>query len=209
MGEPNFGANFRIHREAAWLGAFPSAKFWKPAQNINKTCTSLTDHQPRTAAFPRRFSEQNQLENRLPWRLNFPRFLAKSVAFPLVHFFCNIFRTYLPLFLSGQDPQKQKCNTFAAPFAPLAAAPKDRPSAIKMMNRSPPQKLSKIGKVRASPPAPASQHAHMKASQNSDELSYISTNNNTAANPQSDLLQKRRQFPRLASVPTPNLDCTR
>ena len=33
------------------------------------------------------------------------------------------------------------------------------------MNRRPPQNMSTIGKVRASPPAPASQHAHMKASQ--------------------------------------------
>ena len=34
-----------------------------------------------------------------------------------------------------------------------------------MMSRSPPQKLYKTGDVHASPPAHASQHAHMKASQ--------------------------------------------
>ena len=54
---------------------------------------------------------------------------------------------------------------FRGPFRPPAAAPKDPPSAIRMTSRSPPHKLSKIGRVRASPPAPASQPKHMKASQ--------------------------------------------
>ena len=98
---------------------------------------------------------------------------------------------------------RRKCNTFAAPFARPDAPPKDRPSAIEMMNRSPPQELYKIREVRASPPAFASQHAHMSASQNGGELSYISINNNTAAGPQSDLLQRRRLFPFLVPHPSP------
>ena len=52
-----------------------------------------------------------------------------------------------------------KCNTFAAPFASPAAAPKDRPSTIEMMNWSPPQKLDKTAEsAHSRPPAQANVH---------------------------------------------------
>lgn len=41
-----------------------------------------------------------------------------------------------------------KCNTFTAFFARPAAPPKDRLSAIKMMNWRPPQRLYNISEVR-------------------------------------------------------------
>ena len=49
------------------------------------------------------------------------------------------------------------------------------------------------------PARPARQHFHMNAYQISGELSYNSANDNTAAVPQSDLRQRRRQFPFLTT----------
>jgi len=104
-----------------------------------------------------------------------------------------------------------KCNTFAAPFAPSAAAPKDRPSAIEMMNRRPPQKLSITGKVRASQSAPASQHAHMNASPRvtNFHMNQPTTTLRPARNPISCGGAGSSLSSLLASVPTQNLDCTR
>ena len=96
------------------------------------------------------------------------RFFAQSDASLLMHCFRTVFRPF-SLWSGPQFPVMHhflgKCNTFAALFPPLAAPPRDRPSAIKLMNRRPPQTLSETGEIRASPPAPASQHAHMKAPQ--------------------------------------------
>ena len=53
------------------------------------------------------------------------------------------------------------------------------------MSRSPPHKLYETGGVRASPPAPASQHAHMKASQlvTNFHISQRTTSPRPARNP--------------------------
>ena len=126
----------------------------------------------------------------------------------------HFFRPFLSSFSLVRSPKTEmhhfwgKCITFAHPFAPPAAPPKDRPSAIEMMYRSPPQKLYKTAKS-AHPRAPASQHAHMNASQNGGELSYISTNNNIAAGPQSISCRGAgsSHSSRLSFVPTPNLGC--
>ena len=63
----------------------------------------------------------------------FRRFLTKSVAFPLVHFFRADFPPFCPLLLwsgaqkTGMQHFGGKCNAFAAPFlAPRRTA--DRPS---------------------------------------------------------------------------------
>jgi len=172
-----------MHRQATRLGACPSG-------SILQTCTLSTDHQPRIAPLPRRFCGQNQLEIPLPRRLHF--------------------RPFLPLFRSGQEPQKQKCNTFAenaTPSRSLSGAPPHRrktvPSATEMMNWRPPQKLYKIREVRASPPAFASQNTHMCASHNGGELSRILTNNNTAAGPQSNRRKRRRQLSLLFTHSSP------
>ena len=107
------------------LGRALPAQFWKPVQNINKTCTSLTDHQPRTAALQRRLCGQNQLEIPLPRRLNFPRLLAKSVAFPLVHFFVTFFAPICPSFSLVRSPKNRnatpwlKMQHFRGPFRAL------------------------------------------------------------------------------------------
>ena len=133
-----------------------------------------------------------------------PRFhpiFDQKCNIPIGTFFWNIFRPFLPLFLSGQEPQKQKCYTFAenatpsrSLMRPPPAPPKDRPSATEMLNSRPPHKLYQICKVRTyqTPilcPFPESK--------NSSELTFTSTNDNTAAGPHSYLLQKRRQFTRL------------
>ena len=107
----------------------------------------------------------------------FPRFFHKSDASLVMHCFHTVFHPF-SLWSGPQYPVMHhflgKCTAFEAPFAPSAAPPKDPPSAIEKTNRSPPQNLYKTGDVRATPPAPASQHSHMNASQKSDELSYTS-----------------------------------
>ena len=61
-----------------------------------------------------------------------PRFLPifdQKCNIPIGTFFCNIFPPCLPLFLSGQEPQNQKCYTFAenaTPSRPLSRAPMHR-----------------------------------------------------------------------------------
>ena len=124
---------FHIHRQATRLGALPLAKLWKPVQNINKTCTPSADHQPRTTAFPRRFCGQNQLENTLPRRPDFPRFLTKSVTSPLEHFFVTFFAPFCPYFSLVRSPKNRnvtlslKMQRFRDPFrSPRRSA--ERPS---------------------------------------------------------------------------------
>ena len=91
----------------------------------------------------------------------FPPIFDQKCNIPIGTFFCNILRPFFALLLSGQEPQKQKCYTFAENatpsrplFAPSAAAPKDRPSAIEKTNRSPPQNLYKTPKPAHRRPPP-------------------------------------------------------
>ena len=137
----------------------------------------------------------------------FPPIFDQKCNIPIGTFFCNIFRPFLPLFLSGQEPQKQKCYTFAenaTPSRPLlrppAAPPRDRPSAIKMMNSRAPHRLYQICKVRTFQTPGL---CPFPESQNSSELTFASTNDKTAAGPLSYLLDKRRQFTRLTPHSSP------
>ena len=137
----------------------------------------------------------------------FPPIFDQKCNIPIGTFFCNIFPPLLPLFLSGQEPQKQKCYTFAenaTPSRPLlqppAAPPKDRPSATEMMNSLPPHKLCQNCRVRTYQTPGL---CPFPESQNSSELTFTSTNDKTAAGPHSYLLQKRRQFTRLTPHSSP------
>ena len=171
--------------------------------NLQKTCTPSANHQPRTPALPRRLCGQNLLENTLPLRLNFPRFLTKVLHFHWCIFPGTFFALFC-LFLSGQEPKNRnatlwrKMQHLRGPFrVPRRSA--ERPSLNHRNDElESPAEAGQNGRVRAFPPACASQRAHMKASQNGGELSYILSNDNTAASPQSGLLQRRRQFPFLA-----------
>lgn len=84
---------------------FLPTQFCKPLQNINKTCTFWADHQPRKTAFPSRSSGQDLHESALPPGLNFRRFLKKSVASPLVHFFSRRLSSLLPFFTLVRSPK--------------------------------------------------------------------------------------------------------
>jgi len=169
-----------------------------------KTCTKVIHHQPRTIAFPRRFSRQDQFENALPRRLNFPRFLTKSVTSPLEHFFVTFFALFCPSFSLVRSPKNRnvtlslKMQHLRGPFrAPRRSA--ERPS-LSHQN----DELASPGKAVQNwlspriPARPRKATCTYESIPNSEELSYDSTNDDTAASPQSDLLQRRRQLPFLA-----------
>ena len=183
------------------LGPALPALFWKPVQNINRTCTLWTEHQPREAPLPRRFCGRNQLEIPLLRRLNFHRFLMKSVAFPLVHFFRNFFPSFLPLFSLVRSPKNRnatlslKMQHLRGPFRTLRPTP-ERPS-LSRRNDEPEPPAGTVQNWRrprifARPRKPTCTYERIP---NGDELSYDSTNDSTAAGPQSELRQRRWQLP--------------
>ena len=125
----------------------------------------------------------------------------------IVAFFRNIFPSFLPFFSLVRSPKNRnatlsrKMKHLRDPFRALRRTA-ERPY-LSHRNDEPesPGKAVQNGKVRASPHVPASPICPNERIPNGDELSYDSTNDNTATVPQSALLQRRRQFPFLA----PNL----
>ena len=202
---------FHIPRQAIGLGHFLPAQLGKPLQNINKTCTPSADHQPRTAAFRRRLCSQNRLENPLPRRLDSPRFLTKSVTSPLEHFFVTFFAPFCPSFSLVRSPKNRnvtlslKLQHLRGPFRALRPTP-ERPSLSHRNDEpEPPAKTVQNWRRPRIPARPRKPTCTYESIPNSDELSYISTNNIAAADPQPDLLHRRRQIPFLAPHASPLL----
>ena len=162
--------NSSIHWEATILGAFRSSAIpnGRPglSQNLYKSYTGPTRNSRISAPIFRLESARKHAPEAPPFPPFLGRFLMKSDASLLMHFFRAAFTPFCPFSL-WSEPQYPvmhhflgKCNSFAAPFAPSAPAPKDRPSAIEMMNRSPPHKLYKTAKT-APPRPPPQANVHM------------------------------------------------
>ena len=171
---------------------FNSERIPKHVQNLYKSYTSPAANKLISPPIFRSESARK----RAPPTPPFPPIFGKKCCISIGEFFCNIFRPHLPLFLSGQEPQKLKCNTFAenaTPSRPFSGAPPHRrkapPSATEMMNWRTPENLYRVREVRASLLGPAIQMARRSASQNRDEPSYASTNDKIAASPQFELRQ--------------------
>ena len=161
-----------MHRQPTRLGPNPSCPMLSGSpehlQNLYKSYTSPTTDSRVSAPILRSESARKRAPAAPPLPPLLSRFFAQSDASLVMHHFRTVFRPF-SLWSGPQYPVMHhflgKCTVFAAAFRPSAAAPKDRPSAIEMMCRRSPQKPYETSVVRAFPPAPASQHAYMNASQ--------------------------------------------
>ncbi len=184
---------------------FNSERIPKYVQNLYKSYTSpATNNRISPPIFPPR-----SVRKRAPAAPQFPPIFDQKCNIPTGTFFCNIFRPFLPLFLSGQEPQKQKCYTFAenATLArPLSGAPPHRrPFSHQNDELASPGKAVQIREVRVSLPALTIQMAQRSASQNCDEPSYASTTDKTTASPQFELRQGNRLLSLLSTPLSPRL----
>ena len=193
MGDPNFGANFRIHREAAWLGAFPSRSvLYTCAKPVHLRQTTNREQPHFRADFTAKISSKTRARDT---SISAP-ILHESDASLVMHHFRTVFRPF-SLWSGAQFPVMHhflgKCDAFADPFAPRRSA--ERPS-LSHLNEEPesaPQAVQHWRRPRifARPRKPTCTYERIP---HGDEFSYDSTNNYTAASPQSILLQRRWQF---------------
>ena len=152
---------FHIHRQPTRLGAFPSAEFWKPVQNL------CTFDKPPTAnshiSAPILRPKSDPAAPPLPPFLG--RFFTKGDASPLMHFFRAVFRPFFSLVRIPKTTNASlfgKMRCFRGPFRALRRSA-ERPS---LSHRNDvPASPAKAVQSRQSPRIPASQHAHMNASQ--------------------------------------------
>ncbi len=183
-------------------GRSPPVQFWKPVQNLRAFGRPPT----ATAAFPRRFLRPKSARNPAPAAPRFPPIFTKSVTSPLEHFFVTFFAPFCPSFSLVRSPKNRnvtlslKLQHLRGPFRALRRTA-ERPS-LSHRNDEPKSPAKDVQNWRRPriPVRPRQPTCTYESIPNSDELSYDSTNDNTTAGPQPDLLQTRQQFPFLTPL---------